>query len=317
MDGIITLFDTTKYYHKSTSSNTVNGTVNGTVEMPLKGGVSITSHIPDYCCSATSLIGGDNNSGASIWQTVKGEFDDIIAPITPIMLSSHLGIMFGSVASHTLPEYHTQTAKYLIVLSGEITVKMTSIRNCEKLNGGHCKQKTISGSNSCFTHFYCNGVNIWNQENIKLQKLPFLKFNVAPGYALSIPPFCIWSVMYKQPGTVVFTVDYISFINSIANIHHWFQYSPLYNSDDNGDDNSDDKPKLKWTDIDYNDDIIGDNNDDIIGDNNDDIIGDNVDNNDDIIGDNNDDISGDNNDDISVDNNDDISVDNVDTNDEL
>jgi hypothetical protein len=235
--------------------------------------VSITAHLPNYVASA---IIHPADEEATIWKTIAEEFDDILSP--PFIVSKQLGVMFGSVGAHTAPEYHTQTAKYLIVLFGEITVKITSIRNCERLNGGKCKQKIITPSSSQFTHWYCDGVNIWDQKNPKLQKMPFLQFSVGAGYSVSIPPYCIWSIQYDTPGTTVFTRDYISFMNSIANIGNWINQPPFYDGDvDDADGDVDDADGDVDGDVDDADgdvdgDVIGHIDGDVIGHIDDDVI---------------------------------------------
>jgi hypothetical protein len=250
LDAIVTLFDTTMPHNNGTHDATI-------LELPLKGCVSITAHLPHYVASAIIHPGDEENT---IWKTIADEFDDILSP--PFVVSKQLGILFGSNGAHTAPEYHTQTAKYLIVASGEITVKITSIRNCERLNGGKCRQKIITPSSSQFTHWYCNGVNIWDHNNPKLQKMPFLQFTVGPGFALSIPPYCIWSIQYDKPGTSVFSMDYISFMNSIANIGNWYQQPPFYigNKDDDAGIQDDDTV----IEADDDDAVIEDDNDDAV-----------------------------------------------------
>jgi hypothetical protein len=230
----VSLIDNSKYY---------GGIHNAIIKMPLKEGLTFISYYPNYNCFANIHAAGGDAGGGSIWNTIIGEFDEILAPsMIPFMCSSQLSIMGGgadggaddatttTTTSHTIPEYHTQTAKYVMVLSGEITVKITSVRNYEKLNGGKCKEKRFGnggGGGTQFTNFI-GDVNIWNiNTNIKLQKIPFLEFNVGTGYAISIPPFTIWSIQYNTPCTTVFSLDYISFMNSIANIGNWWHSNPF------------------------------------------------------------------------------------------
>jgi hypothetical protein len=264
LDTIVSLMDMSSFYdsHHSTPHS------KHILELPLKGCMSLTTHLPNYNCFGYIQY---HNEDATVWQTIIDEFDDILMPKSAINYHK-LGIMFGSTNSHNVPEYHTQTAKYIVVLSGEITVKLTSVRNCERLNGGKFKQKMISPSNSHFTQFYCDGVNLWDPQNIKLKKIPFLEFNISSGIALSIPSFTVWSISYNTPDTIVFTVDYISFINSIANVFNWFKYrKPIDDNIDCESDNDsendvkndvDNNEQTLKGEIEHNEETIDDNVDD-------------------------------------------------------
>ena len=219
----------------STVVSLVNGDGETTIiPMPLKECISMVSYHPNYTCFGG--VGG----GTTMWNTIAEEFDEILAPsMIPFMFSSQLSIMCGSAGAYSVPEYHTQTAKYIVVLGGgdqnNITIKLTSLRNYEKLNGGKCGQKCGGGGTTRggtqYTQF-SGAIDIWNTEqNIKLQKIPFLEFNVGVGYAISIPPFTVWSIKYDNAATIVFSVDYISFMNSIANIGNWWQSNPFNDCD--------------------------------------------------------------------------------------
>lgn len=224
LETIISLIDMNNFYNNEKSI----------LELPLNKCISITTYLPNYNC-----IGYIHSNEIDNWNTIIDEFNDILSP-KGAFVSNKLGVMFGSINSHSIPEYHTQTSKYLIVLSGEITVKITSIRNSERLDGKKFKQKIINSSNSFFTHFYSDTTNLWNNQNIKLKKIPFLEFNISNGYALSIPSYTVFTISYNQPGTFVLTIDYINFINSIANIWNWYNYKLfIYNNYNNIDDNND------------------------------------------------------------------------------
>ena len=228
----------------TTSTTATTATTATTIPMSLKECISMVSYYKHYTCFGNIAISstGDPHGETSpaIWNTISEEFDETLAPsMIPFMYSSQISIMCGGAGSNNVPEYHTQTAKYIVILcSGgnrdnsnpAVTIKLTSLRNYEKLNGGKCLPKFDdygSAAGTQYTHFF-GTTDIWNiEQNIKLQKIPFLEFDVGVGYAISIPPFTVWSIKYNHPATVVFSVNYISFMNSIANIGNWWQSNPF------------------------------------------------------------------------------------------
>ena len=274
LECIISLIDLTKYYKNFYDSM---------LEISFNKCINITNNFPNYTCFGYKDIKMETKN---IYNTISDEFNDILKPTT-MNTSTKLGIMFGSINSHSIPEYHTQTSKYLIILSGEITIKLLTIRNCEKLNNKKFIQKIFTSTNTQFTHFCCDKINLWDSKNVKLQKIPFLEFNAFSGYAISIPSYTVWTITYNKPNTIVFTVDYISFINSIANLGNWlnFQYDYRKINDLNVNDAN-------------NEDVDDDNNEDVDDDNNEDV---HDDNNEDVDDDNNEDVDDDNKEDIDDD----------------
>lgn len=266
---IVSLIDNKKYYENNRDA--------AICRMPLKECISFIYYYPNYNYFANIGGGGNGNGGGggNVLNTIAEEFNEILAPsMIPFMCSSKLSIIGGgygggdgsasNTISHTIPEYHTQTAKYVVVLStngsratGDITIKLTSVRNYEKLNGGKCKQKWYANGGTQYTHFI-GDVDIWNTDkNIKLQKIPFLQFNVGVGYAISIPPFTVWSIKFNQAETVVFSIDYISFINSIANIGNWW-YSIPFNDNTTMEDDDDSVSTIHSAVIDNTPEIVND-----------------------------------------------------------
>lgn len=233
-DAVTTFVDNDRYY--------ASGGQEGSVIVPLK-------MIQSYSGRGGCYFGG-TNCKTGVWKTIADEFTDVLAPKGPIF-SEKIGHICGSSGTTSIPQYHTQTAKYLVVLvGGDIDVKITSIRNYEKLNGKKCQQM-IGGNTpvSNFTHF-CGQTNIWNiEQNIKLQKIPFLEFNIGIGYALSIPPFTIWSIKINHPGTVVLTADYITFINSVANIGNWVRLCTMRFQTNHEDEDDEDTISIVNNDV--------------------------------------------------------------------
>lgn len=211
----ITLFNMPQYYKLKTNYDPL--------ETTLKGGISITSQYANHCC-----FGYNYDITEGIWKTIKDELDDILSP-SPVVVNSNLGIICGSIDAHTPPEYHTHTAKYLVVQQGEINVKLTTLRHCHRLAGCEGIHKNVTHSSSNFTLF-SSFVNIW-EDNNKIANTPFLEFTLYAGMVLSIPAFCYWSIQFNSSDVIVFNVDYMSLINYLANTHNKIMFrlkSPDY-----------------------------------------------------------------------------------------
>jgi hypothetical protein len=154
------------------------------------------------------------------------EIDDYLAP--PYTVHRQHDIMFASRGAYTPMRYHTDSRKFLIVGEGSgIHVKMSPWKS----------RKYLHPIKDYDNYEFWSPVNVWSSLadlNPKyvgdVEKLKCLEFDVKSGFVLYIPPYWFYSIRFAETSTnqnarsTVTSIDYITPMNSIANIHHYFLY---------------------------------------------------------------------------------------------
>lgn len=136
------------------------------------------------------------------------QFDAILQ--TPLCISSNYDFLIGSHGATTPLTYHTNERRFLYIIGGKLTVKMTPWRS----NKYMVLDKDLTSP-----------LNIWNpQEQYKsgFLKMKFLDFVVHPGHVLYVPPFWFYSVQFEKDNRdiVIHQFDYGSVMNVMANLPH-------------------------------------------------------------------------------------------------
>ena len=126
----------------------------------------------------------------------------------------------GSAKTCIPLRYHTLDRKFVSVISGKITVKMTPWRSHVFLN----PVKDYG------TYEFYSRLNPWNcppEYKNDMDKIRFLEFDVLSGYTLYIPPYWWYSVQLSSTDTVVIGCEYQTAANVLANspdiIKHYIQ----------------------------------------------------------------------------------------------
>ena len=127
-------------------------------------------------------------------------------------------VMFGSKNAGTPLRYHVDYRKFLIVMKGKITVKMTPWKSSKYLH----EMKDYDNFE------FRSPVNIYNPQTPykhDVDKLKFLEFDVHNGHVLYIPPYWWYSIKYSnEEDTFILGCTYNSIINRIANIPDIVKY---------------------------------------------------------------------------------------------
>jgi hypothetical protein len=137
----------------------------------------------------------------------KIQMDTDFKPNFSVKSNTHF--MLGSPKSHIPIQYHTMDRKFLCVVSGKITVKMTPFRSHVYLNPIKNYENYI---------FYSR-INVWNvQEEFKndMDKIRFLEFDVHAGYTLYLPPYWWYSIQFSSVDTRIVGVEYQTAANVLA-----------------------------------------------------------------------------------------------------
>lgn len=132
---------------------------------------------------------------------------------TPLCVSSNYDVVIGSHGATTPLSYHTNERRFLYVVGGKLTVKMTPWR---------------SNKYMVVDKDFTSPLNVWNpQEQYKsgFLKMKFLDFVVHPGHILYVPPFWFYSVQFEKDNRniVVHQFDYGSVMNVVANLPNLVQ----------------------------------------------------------------------------------------------
>lgn len=129
---------------------------------------------------------------------------------TPMCVSSNYDVLVGSHGATTPLAYHTNERRFLYVVGGKLTVKMTPWR---------------SNKYMVLDKDFTSPLNVWNpqpQYESGFLKMKFLDFVVHPGHVLYVPPFWFYSLQFEKDNRdiVVHQFDYGSVMNVIANLPH-------------------------------------------------------------------------------------------------
>jgi hypothetical protein len=139
---------------------------------------------------------------------IKEVADPVFRP--NFTVKSAYDIIRGSAKTCIPLKYHTLDRKFISVISGKITVKMTPWRSTTFLNPVH----------DYAAYDFYSRLNPWNcQPEYKndADKIRFLEFVVLPGYTLYIPPYWWYSIQISSTDTVAVGTEYQTAANILAN----------------------------------------------------------------------------------------------------
>lgn len=183
--------------------------------------ISAKSTVPLNLGAAKTLMDSDsdskyfsNNNSNFIMETgLFKQYKNIDAILqTPLCVSSNYDVLFGSHGATTPTTYHTQERRFLYVVGGKLTVKMTPWRS----------NKYMIVNKEYSNYEFTSPLDLWNpQEQYKngFLKMKFLDFVVHPGHVLYIPPFWFYSIQFEKDNrdVIVHEFNYGSVMNVVAN----------------------------------------------------------------------------------------------------
>ena len=140
------------------------------------------------------------------------KLDQILQP--PNTVHAEYDILMGSKGTSVPLRYHTKTRKFLYVLSGKLSLKMTTWKNREWLH------VVKDFENYDFRSPY----DVWAPDNDIEETIQFLQFDVPKGSVLYIPAFWFYSIQYDATDTVVLEYNYSTLVNKVAFAAHSCQY---------------------------------------------------------------------------------------------
>ena len=129
---------------------------------------------------------------------------------------SKYDLMIGSADCVTPMRYHTDYRKFLTVVSGKITIKMTPWKSRKYLH------PILDYDN----YEFFSKINVWSPQKEylnEMDKLKFLEFEVVSGYVLYIPPYWWYSIKF-YPNTEIVSTSYQTIMNISSNIPDIFRY---------------------------------------------------------------------------------------------
>lgn len=139
---------------------------------------------------------------------------------TPMCISANYDIIVGSHGVTTPLTHHTYERRFLYVIGGNVSVKMTPWRS----------NKYMVLDKDYASYEFTSMLNVWNpQEQYKsgFLKMKFLDFVIHPGHILYIPPFWFYSLQFEKDNRdiVVHQFDYGSVMNVVANLPNLAQHT--------------------------------------------------------------------------------------------
>jgi hypothetical protein len=154
-------------YYLSSETKTVDG-----ITLSYKSAFGLCETDPK------SIFFSENNS-----ELLITEFDKMSSLLCPsLTISKKYDYLFGSAKSYTPVRYHTDSCRFLTVLSGQgIRVKMCPWRNNTQFQ--------------CIKDYenyeFWSKIDIWKNTTLKC-----LEFDVKSGYVLYLPPYWFYSIQY-------------------------------------------------------------------------------------------------------------------------
>jgi hypothetical protein len=140
-----------------------------------------------------------------------GHLDDLLKP--PLTIHRKCDLVWGADQAYTPLRFHSNYRRFMTVLTGKISVKMTPYKST----------KYLSLSKDYDNYEFWSPVNALHcQEKYRpdFEKVKFLEFDVYAGNALYIPAYWWYSVKFNNADseTMVLENTYINVMNAIANI---------------------------------------------------------------------------------------------------
>lgn len=138
---------------------------------------------------------------------------------TPLCISANYDIHIGSHGTSTPLTYHTYERRFLYVIGGKVSVKMTPWRS----------NKYMVIDKNYASYEFTSPLNVWNpQEQYKsgFLKMKFLDFVVQPGHMLYVPPFWFYSLQFEKDNRdiIVHEFNYGSVMNVVSNLPNLAQH---------------------------------------------------------------------------------------------
>jgi hypothetical protein len=155
----------------------------------------------------------NNNSNFIMETALFKQYKNIDAILqTPMCVSSNYDVLFGSHGATTPLTYHTHERRFIYVIGGKITVKMTPWRS----------NKYMIVNKDYSNYEFTSPLNVWDpQEQYKtgFLKMKFLDVIIHPGHVLYIPPFWFYSIQFEKDNrdVIVHEFNYGSIMNVVAN----------------------------------------------------------------------------------------------------
>ena len=112
----------------------------------------------------------------------------------------------GSSGTITPLRYHTGDRKYIMVLSGKLSVKMTAWKS----------RKYLDPISDYYNYEFFSKMNAWSSDSTSNEMLQYLEFDVMPGYILVIPPYWWYTYKFTTPDTIAIGIEYKTLINLCA-----------------------------------------------------------------------------------------------------
>jgi len=107
-------------------------------------------------------------------------------------------------------KFHTDTSRFLIITGGFITIKMTPWNN----------RKHLEIKYDYENYEFWSPVDIWNNNSIKC-----LEFEVKDGFAIYIPPYCLYSIEFTSCSNIsVASFTYSTGMNIVSNLPNYALY---------------------------------------------------------------------------------------------
>ena len=129
-------------------------------------------------------------------------------------IQSKYDILLASSGVCTPFRYHTNSRKFLYVVSGSIKMKMASNKYSKYLH----EIKDFENLE------YKSNINVWNDENSDIDKIQFVEFDVPSGHIVHIPPFWRYSIKYSEENTIILENNYSTLINKVAFLDDSIRY---------------------------------------------------------------------------------------------
>jgi hypothetical protein len=130
------------------------------------------------------------------------ELDPYIKP--NFTAHSNYEYITGSSGTMTPLRYHTGDRKFIAVLSGKVSVRMTSWRS----------NKYLDPIRDYDNYEFYSKTNAWSSSPNEM--LRYLEFEVHPGYVLVIPPYWWYSYKFTTADTSAISIEYKTMINLCA-----------------------------------------------------------------------------------------------------
>ena len=139
------------------------------------------------------------------------ELDKVLRP--PYTVQAFYDVLTGSRGTAVPLRYHTATRKYLYVVSGKITVKMTTWKYREWLD-----------TTKDFETFDFRSPHPVFGNTVLEETMQFLTFEVPKGSILYVPAFWFYSFQYQASDTVILEYNYATLVNKCAFVCDSAQY---------------------------------------------------------------------------------------------